>query len=109
MMVMVTFNYLCGAMTTLPRPNWPLALGLPLLVMTACSILVCTPLFLHHDQRLSTAIVLDLTLTAPLLYFLAIRKTSISNATTIRIFLLGVLLAGLLLGKQNLFLHVIKT
>jgi len=96
-------------MTISARPNWTLALGLPLLVMTACTMLVFTPLFLHHEQRLSAAIVLDLTVTAPLLYFLAIRKTSISNVTTIRIFLLGVLLAGLLLGKQTPFLHFIKT
>lgn len=96
-------------MTTLPSPNWPLALGLPLLVMAICSILVGTPLFLHHEQRLSTAVILDLTVTAPLLYFLAIRKTKIPNTTTIRIFLLGVLLAGILLGRHNPFLHSIKT
>ncbi len=101
--------YLCGTMTTLPRPNWPLALGLPLLVMTICAILVCTPLFLHHEQRLSTAVILDLTVTAPLLYFLAIRKTRIPNMTVIRIFLLGVLLAGILLDRHNPFLHGIKT
>ena len=101
--------YLCHNMTTLPRPNWPLALGLPLLVMIACSILVCTPVFLHHEQRLSTAILLDLTITAPVLYFLAIRKTRVSNTTVIRIFVAGVLLAGILLGKHNPLLQGIKT
>lgn len=97
-------------MTTLPRPNWTLALGLPLLVMTTCTILVCIPFFQHHEQRFSTAIILDLTITAPLLYFLAIRKTRTPKTTTIRIFLLGVLLAGMILpGRHNPFLQGIKT
>jgi len=96
-------------MTVSPRPNWPLALGLPLLVMVACTLIVFSPLFLQHEQRLSTAITLDLTLTAPLLYFLAIRKSLVPKATVIRVFLLGVLTAGLLLGNHSPLLHGIKT
>ena len=95
-------------MTVSPRPNWTLAIGLPLLVMVACILIVFSPMFLLHEQRLSTAITLDLTLTAPLLYFLAIRKSHVPKATVIRVFLLGVLIAGLLNHRSPL-LHSIKT
>jgi hypothetical protein len=96
-------------MTVSSRLNWTLALGLPLLVMVACSMIVFSPLFLQHEQRLSTAITLDLTLTAPLLYFLAIRKSLVPKVTVIRVFLLGLLMAGLLLGNRSPLLHGIKT
>jgi hypothetical protein len=96
-------------MTVSSRPNWTLALGLPLLVMAACTMIVFSPLFLQHEQRLSTAITLDLTLTAPILYFLAIRKSHVPKATVIRVFLLGLLTAGLLLGNRSPLLHGIKT
>jgi hypothetical protein len=95
-------------MTLSSRPNWTLAFGLPLLVLVACIFIVFSPLFLQHEQRLATAVTLDLTLTAPLLYFLAIRKSSIPKLTVIRVFLLGLLIAGLLNHRSPL-LHNIKT
>jgi len=72
-------------MTTSPRPNWSLALGLPLLVMLVCTIIVYSPFFAAHSTRLSTAVTLDLTVTAPLLYFFAIRKTAVPRMTVIRV------------------------
>ncbi|HVU54246.1 MAG TPA: hypothetical protein VHD83_04290 [Puia sp.] len=94
---------------TTSRPNWSLALGLPLLVMLICIIIVFSPLFALNSVRLSTAITLDLTVTAPLLYFLVIRRTSVSRMTVIRVFVAGVLVAGLLLGGRSSLLHGIKT
>jgi hypothetical protein len=96
-------------MTTSSRPNWSLALGLPLLVFIACTIIVFSPLFALNTSRLSTAVALDLTVTAPLLYFLAIRRTSVSKMTVIRVFMLGVLIAGIPLSRRNPLLHGIKT
>ncbi|MDO6433846.1 hypothetical protein Q4E93_24785 [Flavitalea sp. BT771] len=95
-------------MTVSPRPNWTLALGMPLLVVAACTMIVFSPLFLQHEEQLSIAVTLDLTLTAPLLYFFAIRKSSISKLTVIRVFLLGLLIAGLLNHRSPLP-HDIKT
>jgi len=95
--------------TTSPRPNWSMALGLPLLVMLICSLIVYSPFFAAHSTRLSTAVVLDLTVTAPLLYFLAIRRTVVSRMTVIRVFVAGVLVAGLLLGGRSPLLRGIKT
>jgi len=96
-------------MTIVSRPNWPLALGLPLLVLIACSAIVFSPLFALNTSRLSTAVVLDLTVTAPLLYFLVIRRTAVPKASVIRVFVVGVLAAGLLLGGRSPLLHGIKT
>ena len=95
-------------MTTSSRPNWSLALGLPLLVMVICVIIVFSPLFALNSARLSTAVILDLTVTAPLLYFLAIRRTAVSKMTVIRVFVVGVLVAGLLPGGRSPLLHGIK-
>ena len=96
-------------MTTSSRPNWSLALGLPLMVMLICSLIVYSPFFAAHSMRLSAAVILDLTVTAPLLYFLAIRRTAVSKMTVIRVFVVGVLAAGLLLGGRSPLLHGIKT
>jgi len=96
-------------MTTSSRPNWLLALGLPLLVMLSSAIIVYSPFFAAHITGMSTGVTLDLTVTAPFLYFLAIRRTDVSRMTVIRVFVLGVLVAGLLLGGRSPFLHGIKT
>jgi hypothetical protein len=96
-------------MTTSSRPNWTLALGLPLLVIASCAAIVFSPLFALNPTRFSTAITLDLTLTAPLLYFIAIRKTTVSKMTVIRVFVAGVLVAGLLLSQRSPLLRSIKT
>jgi len=96
-------------MTTSPHPNWPLALGLPLAVFIACTVIVFSTLFTMNTSHLSTAVVLDLTVTAPLLYFLVIRKTRVPRASVIRVFVVGVLVAGLLLGTRSPLLHGIKT
>ncbi len=96
-------------MTISPRPNWTLALGLPLLVFITCTIIVFSPLFALNISRISTAVALDLTVTAPLLYFLVIRKTGMSRVSVIRVFAVGVLAAGLLLGPRNPLLHGIRT
>ena len=96
-------------MTTSPRHNWSLALGLPLLVMLSSIIIVYSPFFAAHSTGMSTGVTLDLTVTAPLLYFLVIRKTTVSKMSVIRVFVVGVLVAGLLLGGRSSLLHGIKT
>jgi hypothetical protein len=98
-------------MTSTPnKPNWTLAIGLPVLVMTSCTIIVFSPVYLLNASRFSTAITLDLTLTAPLLYLLVIRGTPVPKMTAVRVFFAGLLLAGLLLhDKPHLLLSLLKT
>jgi len=81
-----------------------------MLVMTACTLLVFSPVFLLKGDQLSTAVTLDLTVTAPLLYFLVIRRTRVPKMTVVRVFVLGLLLAGLLLyNKPHFLLSLLKT
>ena len=97
-------------MTVAIKPNWKLAIGLPLFVFAACFCITLTPVFKRSSSFLSNAIVLDLLVTAPLVYFLVIRKTSVPAITVFRVFILGLLLAGFILNSHsNTLLHVIKT
>jgi hypothetical protein len=78
--------------------------------MIACTIIVFSPVFFRNPDALSTGITLDLTLTAPLLYFLAIRRSQIPRMTVVRVFIAGLLLAGLLLhNKPHFLLSLLKT
>ena len=97
-------------MILISQPRRVLMIGLPLLVWLACSLLVFSPVFSLRPDQLSTGITLDLTLTAPLLYFLVIRGTKIPKMTVVRVFVVGILLAGLLLhNKPHFLLSLLKT
>ena len=97
-------------MTVANKPRWILALGLPLAIFISCAIIAFHPVFNEQPDLLSTAITLDLTLIAPLLYYLFIRNTSISTTTVIRVFVAGLAAAGFLLSHQeSMLLHFLKT
>ena len=53
--------------------------------------------FLSENPKLVIALTLDLMITAPLLYFFAIRKTKIPNFTAVSVFVLGTLIVSFLL------------
>jgi hypothetical protein len=92
------------------KPNWKLAIGLPLFVFTACFIITVSSPFKSNPALLSNAVVLDLLITAPLLYFFVIRKTTVSKLTVVRVFIAGLLIAGLILNTHsNTLLYCIKT
>src|SRR3954470_12070789 len=88
-------------MTATSKQRLGIAIVLPLLVFIASTIIATTSLFREHAQQLSLAILADLLLTAPIVYYLVIRKTGISKLTVLRVFLAGVVLAGILLSKSN--------
>ena len=97
-------------MTIPQRPARILTIGLPVLVMAACTIIALSPLFALNPDRMSTAITLDLVITAPLLYWLTIRRSNIKKNTVARVFVAGILVAGLLLqNKPHVLLSGIKT
>lgn len=90
--------------------NRTLAIGVPFLIFLSCVVITFTRSFHSHSQILSNAILADLLITAPAVYFLLIRKTGISKLTVIRVFVMGVLVAGIILNVQsNSLLHFIKT
>lgn len=92
------------------KPNWKIALGIPFLIFASCFLITRSSAFKTNNELLSNGIILDLLITAPLLYFLAIRKTNVSKLTVSRVFITGLLFAGLILNsRSNSFLPIIKT
>jgi hypothetical protein len=97
-------------MTTTHKPNWTLALGLPFCIFLACFFIARSAKFILNNEVLSNAILIDLLITAPLVYFIVIRKTTVPKITVIRVFIVGLLVATLMLNSHsNIFLHIIKT
>jgi hypothetical protein len=96
--------------STTNKTNWKIALGIPLLIFLGCFIITLTAKFKANNMILSNAILIDILVVAPLIYFLAIRKSNISKLTVIRVFIVGLLVAGLILNAQsNTLLQIIKT
>ena len=92
------------------NPNWTIALGIPFLIFSICLLITFSSKFTVNNELLSNGILFDLLITAPLVYFLAIRKSNVSKLTVIRIFMAGLLLAGVILrAHSNPILQIIKT
>ncbi len=80
------------------------------LIFSICILITFSSVYKRHPETLSTALIIDLAITAPLLWLLLTRKTGISKWSTIRIFVLGIALAGMILTKgNNPLLHALKT
>jgi hypothetical protein len=97
-------------MTAISKPRLGIAIALPLFIFIASAVIASTTKFREHTQQLTLALLADLLLTAPIAYYLVIRKTSVSKLTVLRVFMAGVVLAGVLLSKSNSHvLAIIKT
>jgi len=88
-------------MTAISKPRLGIAIAIPLFIFIACAIIASTTIFREHTQQLSLAILADLLLAAPIAYYLVIRKTGVSKFTVLRVFMAGVVIAGVLLSKSN--------
>ena len=87
-----------------------LIFGIPLLMVLSMVILVNLPAYYNHQAELSTAIIIDLAFSTPLVYFLLIRKQPISKLTIVPIFILGLVVASFIIPKdQQSLLTLIKT
>ena len=96
--------------STTNKPNWTIALGIPFLIFLSCLLITFSAKFRLNNDLLSNGILVDLLITAPLVYFLAIRKSNISKLTITRVFIVGLLFAGLILrSHSNPILQIIKT
>jgi hypothetical protein len=97
-------------MTTTHKPNWTLAVGIPFCIFLFCFFITRSTKFTINNEAISNAILFDLLITAPLVYFITIRKTTVSKLTVIRVFIVGLLVAVFILNNHsNIFLHIIKT
>lgn len=91
------------------KPKWTIALGIPLLIFLACFFITLSAKFKTDSALLSNAILIDLLVVAPLVYFFAIRKSKVSKLSVSRIFIAGLLVAGFILNShENTFLSNIK-
>ena len=79
--------------------NWPLIIGLPLIVFLTCAGLALSS-FLRQQPDLTHALTYDFAFTAPILYLALIWRTSIPKITVVPVFVLGLFLASWLLPDQ---------
>ena len=92
------------------KPNWPIALGIPFIIFLSCFFITLTTKFKANTALLSNAILIDILVIAPFIYFLAIKKSNVSKLTVSRIFIVGLVVAGFILNAHsNPFLQIIKT
>ena len=96
-----TFVLNKDTMTATHRSRLTIALAIPALIFVSCILISYSTKFKEHPGQLSIAMLLDMLLVAPLAYFLLIRKTAISKFTVLRVFMLAVLLAGVILSKND--------
>ncbi|MFT5779078.1 MAG: hypothetical protein ACI837_002035 [Crocinitomicaceae bacterium] len=81
--------------------NHTFILLIPLLLIISIYLLSKTAIFQQEPSTLSIGITLDLLITIPLIYLLLIRKKNIPAITGVPIFLLGVLLASLIIPFEH--------
>ncbi|MEQ6165671.1 hypothetical protein AAOE16_00635 [Ekhidna sp. MALMAid0563] len=74
---------------------------LPFIIPILCIWVVNTPLFSEDPASLSMAITFDLLVSTPVLYFLTIRKRTIPNTTVIPAFILGIVIASIILPSEH--------
>lgn len=86
---------------------WPL--GLVLLVILSAIAISFGIHSSSNPSQLANAVTADLAITAPVLYFLLIRKTNIPNLTVIPCFIVGLLIAHLVLPPAERDLLVFLT
>ena len=92
------------------KPNWKLSLGIPAFIFSVCIFICFSTAFHKHQTLFENAVLADLLITAPIAYLFTIRNTNISKTTGIRVFVMGLLLAGWILNSSgNTALHFIKT
>ena len=88
-------------MATIFKSRLKQALAVPALIFLGCVLICFSAKYQTHQDTFSKAILADLLITAPLAYYLLIRKTTISKISVLRVFMAGVVIAGLLLSKND--------
>jgi len=81
-----------------------LAFLLPLTLICFLAVLTFTHFFATHNAKLSAGITLDLIFSVPLLHVLLSKRNKNLNYTVSLFFTAGILIAGLVIPKNNQFL-----
>jgi len=84
--------------------------SIPVILISFLVFLAQSTTFNSYQQTLSNAIIIDLLLTVPFVYFLLIRKKNIPKTTVVPLFILGIVIASHIIPKENQsFLDIAKT
>ncbi|WP_436516122.1 hypothetical protein [Ekhidna sp. To15] len=82
----------------------------PFAIIAVCIFAAKSTFFVENPGQLSLAITFDLLISAPVFYFLIIRKRSIPNTTVVPVFILGIVVASIILPTEHQFyLSLVKT
>ncbi|MEO9485458.1 MAG: hypothetical protein ABJG47_18505 [Ekhidna sp.] len=83
---------------------------LPIACIVACVFAANSSHFTANPSGLSLAITFDLLVTTPVIYFLIIRKRNIPKTTLVPVFILGIVIASIILPSEHQFyLSQVKT
>ncbi len=83
---------------------------LPVAIVLGCIYVAGSPLFLENPHQLAMAITFDLLVSTPVIYFLIIRKTTIPKTTVVPVFILGLVVASVILpAEHQTHLSLVKT
>lgn len=83
---------------------------LPIAIVLGCIYVAGSPLFLENPHQMAMAITFDLLVSTPVIYFLIIRKTTIPKTTVVPVFILGLVVASVILpAEHQTHLSLVKT
>ncbi|MEP1033224.1 hypothetical protein [Ekhidna sp.] len=83
---------------------------IPVAIILGCIFVAKSPLFAENPHQLSLAITFDLLISTPVIYLLIIRKRDLPKTTVVPIFILGIVVASLILPAEHQFyLSLVKT
>ena len=86
--------------TSFLKPN-VVAFIIPLALVLALVLVLNSTAFVHHQHTLAKFITLDFIITIPLVYFLLIRKTKISNLTIAPVLIACIIIASYAIPAVN--------
>lgn len=82
----------------------------PIAIVLGCVYVAYSPLFAENPYQLGMAITFDLLISTPVIYFLIIRKRDIPKTTVVPVFILGIVVASVILPTEHQFyLSIVKT
>ncbi len=99
--IQLIISRIFAAMTKTGKPTLAWAIGASSVVFISCMLVTLTPVFRAHSDRLVWPLLGDLLITAPVVYYLFIRKSGISNMTVLRVCMVGIVIASVLLAGTH--------
>lgn len=86
---------------TIQLRSYFIIFGIPLFLIVVIVALSQTTYFIENVKDLSWVITLDLIFTVPLIYYFLIRKKSISKFSVVTFFIVGLIIANIILPKEH--------